>query len=454
MSIDAGGNTDSYCGYVPGHGPSNATLFMCGEAPARNEIRTGIPFTGAAGAFLDFICRRASLPPRDLIYITNVIKVPAIDNEDAATTEAQIREWEWMLHAELEQRKPKYVASLGAWATKWFLRNYSRGYPDTTDMEWHHGVPRQATAPWGEFVLIPCFHPAAGLHDAESIPKIYADLSNLHKVLVGDLAVRKDAIERQYDWIDSPDRFPYGVSHVAVDTESVGLHGAIKLISFSDEIGWGGVIRDPAVMHEFCTWLNHYIGTVIMHNMPHDLRILGQVGLDTYNLHCRLADTMHLAKYFNTETGSLKKEAWRLLGVEMNEYWDIVKPIQNRFAIEYLNMLNTIEYPKPPQLLEWENGQAKVKKPQGLNRRIQNILRDLAKDPATDVLKRWNDVEAHIIQPGVEVFGPMREANIEDVEPELAKNYSGQDADVALQLYWEMARRLKSLYGSSVEVTV
>lgn len=459
MSIDIGGDYNGDpgsvgCGFVPGVGPSHPQLALIGEAPAKNEIKLGVPFCGPAGQYLDSICRRVALPPRELIYISNLLKVPAIDNEDDKMMEAQTREWDWMLHAELAERKPKVVASLGAWSTRWFISNYSPGYPDTTDMDWLHGIPRKATAPWGEFILVPCFHPAAGLHDAESVPKIYADLTNLRKVLAGTLPVLVDKVEHEYEWIDDRRQFPYDATHLAVDTESVGLHGAIKLVSMSDRIGYGGVIRSRDVMMQFVRWLhNDFRGTLIMHNMPHDLQILEQVGLNTHWLHqMTLADTMLLCKYFNTETNGLKAQAYRLLGVTMNEYADIVRPVQRQFAIEYLEMLNTIDYPKPPEELVWKKGEPKVYKPQNLNRRIANIQRDLTKDPNIDVLKRWKDIPDSVVKYGIDVFGPMREANIEDVDPELAKTYSGQDADVTLMLYWESIRRLKDMYGSEVDV--
>lgn len=456
MSIDTGSGFSNYNNnnvtFVPGVGPANARLFLVGEAPARTEVRLGRPFCGPAGEYLDHIIDRIGLPLREMIYITNVIKVPVTDNGNEKKTEKQISDWEWMLHNELETHKPAVVASLGSWATRWFLRNYSPGFPDTNDLDWLHGVPRVAVAPWGQFILVPCFHPAGGLHDTNSIPKIWADMEAVRDVMSGKLVVLEDKVKREYRWVNDADEMHDAIQwlpeYLGVDTE--GYPHKVDLISFTSVEGQGWVIKDKNLMVRFAHYLQGYGGTLVVHNLSWDLKVLSSIGLDTRRTIFKPACTMQMAKYLNTEPGGLKALAWRLMGVEMNEYADIIRPVQKKMTIDYLTMLNTIEYGKPESELIWENGQPKVYTPQSLNRYTNRILGDLDKDPKLDVVARWKKVPDQVKKMGMDVWGPMPEATLTEVEPETAMRYSGQDADVALGLYWVLIDKLAKVYGNGV----
>ena len=58
---------------VPGEGPANAKVFFVGQAPGVAEDRTGRPFVGRSGKFLDKLLRSAGLK-RQQVFITSVIK--------------------------------------------------------------------------------------------------------------------------------------------------------------------------------------------------------------------------------------------------------------------------------------------------------------------------------------------------------------------------------------------
>lgn len=85
--------------FVPGVGESNEPqLMLVGEAPGRNEERTGVPFVGAAGKQLDEAFMMAGIN-RDECWITNVIKYrppanrdPLPEEKDAALPYLR-REW-------------------------------------------------------------------------------------------------------------------------------------------------------------------------------------------------------------------------------------------------------------------------------------------------------------------------------------------------------------------------
>ena len=55
-------------------GNPQARLMVVGEAPGANEDRTGLPFVGQAGKFLDLLLAAVDLSRKDSVYICNVLK--------------------------------------------------------------------------------------------------------------------------------------------------------------------------------------------------------------------------------------------------------------------------------------------------------------------------------------------------------------------------------------------
>jgi uracil-DNA glycosylase len=58
---------------VIGEGDHYAKIMFVGEAPGRNEAKTGRPFVGAAGKILDELLVSAGIERKD-VYITNIVK--------------------------------------------------------------------------------------------------------------------------------------------------------------------------------------------------------------------------------------------------------------------------------------------------------------------------------------------------------------------------------------------
>ena len=58
---------------VQGEGPATAKIIFIGEAPGREEDRTGRPFCGRAGKLLDKLLKENKIN-REKVYITSVVK--------------------------------------------------------------------------------------------------------------------------------------------------------------------------------------------------------------------------------------------------------------------------------------------------------------------------------------------------------------------------------------------
>ena len=60
-------------GFVPGEGPENAEVAICGEAPGEQEAAQSRPFVGPSGKLLNALLAEAGLS-RSSVYVTNAIK--------------------------------------------------------------------------------------------------------------------------------------------------------------------------------------------------------------------------------------------------------------------------------------------------------------------------------------------------------------------------------------------
>ena len=147
---------------VPGTGPLDAAVVLVGEAPGADEVETGAPFVGQAGARLDESLEAVGVDREDL-YITNLVKVRPPDNRTPHVDE--IAAWQPVLAAELERVSPAVVVPLGTTATSELL-----------------GTDEGITTVHGERferngrLVVPAFHPAAQLYDPSKAEALESDL--------------------------------------------------------------------------------------------------------------------------------------------------------------------------------------------------------------------------------------------------------------------------------------
>src|SRR3990167_376545 len=73
---------------VIGEGSHYSKIMFIGEAPGRNEAKTGRPFCGAAGKILDKLLEHANISRND-VYITNIVKDRPPYNRDPLPDEIE-----------------------------------------------------------------------------------------------------------------------------------------------------------------------------------------------------------------------------------------------------------------------------------------------------------------------------------------------------------------------------
>lgn len=161
---------------VIGEGSHSAKIMFIGEAPGESEAKTGRPFCGAAGKILDELIESIGLVRAD-VYITNVVKDRPPNNRDPLPAEIDL--YGPFLKRQIEIIKPKVIATLGRFSTKYILEKF--GLPQANQsISILHGKTINAKVSFGSCVIIPLYHPAVVLYSANS-----------RKVLEKDFAVLK-----------------------------------------------------------------------------------------------------------------------------------------------------------------------------------------------------------------------------------------------------------------------
>ena len=142
---------------VPGDGSAVASILIVGEGPGFNEDQFGLPFVGRSGKLLGELLATVPLSRED-VFITNVVKCRPPNNRDPLPDEvAACRPY---LEFQMQLINPKVIVTLGRHS---LLRFYPEGKISND-----HGKILQ----WGDRILLPLYHPAAGLRN----PAIKRDL--------------------------------------------------------------------------------------------------------------------------------------------------------------------------------------------------------------------------------------------------------------------------------------
>jgi len=155
---------------VPGEGSLDPPVLFIGEGPGADEDRTGRPFVGAAGQYLD-----TWLPPigleRQRCFIANVVKCRPPQNREPHPEEITAC-FPYLLR-QVEALRPKVICCLGRIAAQRLL--------GTTQSL---GELRGRKHQWKGIPVVVTYHPSAVLRDKTSLRKpVWEDLKLLKSIL-------------------------------------------------------------------------------------------------------------------------------------------------------------------------------------------------------------------------------------------------------------------------------
>jgi DNA polymerase len=139
---------------VPGEGPANAKLMLVGQNPGAEEDKTGKPFVGRSGKFLNKVLAKNCIR-REEVFITNIVKHLSPENRKPLPDE--IAACAPYLEAQIKAVQPKIVVLLGK-------------------------VAWQATRVEG-VTYIETYHPSAAMRFTKMRKRFLEDFNTLKKLL-------------------------------------------------------------------------------------------------------------------------------------------------------------------------------------------------------------------------------------------------------------------------------
>ena len=157
---------------VFGVGNPDGGILLIGEGPGYWEDQKGEPFIGNAGKFLDSLLLSIKLQRRD-VYITNVVHHRPPENRDPLPSE--IVSYGRYLDGIIDIIDPEIIVTLGRFSMGKFL-------PDTKISSVHG---KKFTVNWNDkdYIVVPMYHPAAGLRSIGVKRETMSDFAKLPEYL-------------------------------------------------------------------------------------------------------------------------------------------------------------------------------------------------------------------------------------------------------------------------------
>lgn len=346
--------------FPDGPASNDFVLVMCiGDSPGYQEDKHGIPFYGTAGKELRQTYIQLAGLDNSQVFFTNAVQCrqerDGADIKPTADLTAVCASNH--LPEEINTVCPQIIVLLGAAACR---------LAGITKLEFEHGIPRRVNDCLGlggwSGVVVPMYHPAAGLRDSKYMIPQLQDWENLGSYIRGTWEPPEpDQRIRRYDWITTPRQVHFAFDqcdvpwdprfhqykYLPIDTESD--EGRLYSIQFSPRpcYGYMFLTSNQPVMNEFTLRLrSDYSDRVAVHNAMHDLDELESYG-------CAITDwrdTMDEMFVLGSLPQGLKAACYRTTGHRMTSYEEVVIPhSQNvlsywlEYAAAYLDTTRTIE---------------------------------------------------------------------------------------------------------------
>lgn len=171
---------------VPGEGDSGAKIMFIGEGPGYWEDQRGIPFCGPSGKLLDKLFQLIGLS-REEVWIGNIVKHRTPDNRDPMAEE--IEACRSFLDEQIKIINPKVIVTLGKFSMNKFLPGE---YISQT-----HGQGRFVDFNGKRFIVMPMYHPAAGLRNGRIMTELKKDFQRISKFLEDELEPVEETIKEK-----------------------------------------------------------------------------------------------------------------------------------------------------------------------------------------------------------------------------------------------------------------
>ena len=162
---------------VIGEGSHTANIMFVGEAPGKNEAKTGRPFAGAAGKILDQLLVSVGIDRPD-VYITNIVKDRPPFNRDPLPEEIII--YGPFLDRQIDIIQPKVIATLGRFSMEYIIRKFGLE-KELKPISKMHGTSVTAQTSYGPIEIVAFYHPAVAIYNQHSKETLFEDFKILQK---------------------------------------------------------------------------------------------------------------------------------------------------------------------------------------------------------------------------------------------------------------------------------
>jgi hypothetical protein len=230
---------------------------------------------------------------------------------------------------------------------------------------------------------------------------------------------------------------------LACDTESDRQHRPF-CFTYSDRAGYGRLIRasNLHLIRAFQRRTAVWEGPILFHNWLYDWAVTE--AMDLHFPYHRIVDTMALVYRLGNLPQGLKALAYRELGMEMEDFEDVVKPHSTERVLDYYRTLQLNDWPKPEEdlVIDSKTGLWKPYKAQGMNTKLKRFFTDYRKNPEKDVFTSWDNWEVHHME--LTAFaGEWPGMCISHVPFHLILQYACRDADALIRL-WPILLHMKA----------
>ncbi len=164
---------------VIGEGDLRAHIMFIGEAPGKNEAKTGKPFCGRSGKLLDEFLASIKLP-REKVYITNIVKDRPPENRDPTPEEIEI--YAPFLDRQIEIIKPKVIATLGRFSMQYIMNRYGLE-KELGPISNLHGQVFDTTIAGEPVKVVPLYHPAVAIYNQHTKETLMGDFKVLKTLI-------------------------------------------------------------------------------------------------------------------------------------------------------------------------------------------------------------------------------------------------------------------------------
>lgn len=227
---------------------------------------------------------------------------------------------------------------------------------------------------------------------------------------------------------------------VAVDTETVGLRGAPWSVQYSLHEGHGRMIlaNEEYKMRALNKVLESSSTLTVVHNALFDIPVMDAVGLHPY----KFVDTMVMAYLLGENSIGLKTLAYRLCGMTLTPYAEVVGEASGRKALHYLNAVLESDWDDPLPIAERKSdGGFHVRHPQNIKTKVKKLLKRFDSDPTIDLRDKWNDMDG--TEQVQDSLGEVDYGWLSDIPIEDAVHYGCEDADATFRIYPNLWQRIQ-----------